>query len=244
MFDKIVALFRGNSSPPAAGSTNNGTPVVPACDLSGVIWTRLSTGAGGIAITGNTPGADGIGPAGLNALDERSYNYGFNGVSWDRLRSITDNGDAQSALTLGLLASISRNQVWNENGWDRQRGNTEFSVLPSAVRSATTNSADITSYNFKGILIFLNVTAVPGAVSISPQIQLKDPVSGTYFSCTGMTATTATGLFVYSIYPSATAAGYGLTSVTNGLLSRTFRISILHSGAGNFTYSVGASMLL
>lgn len=129
MFKKIVALFRGSSTPPAEvldpatglPYTGQGLPLMPACDRSGVIWTRLSTGAGGLALTGGTVVSDDVVAAGINGLDTRSFLYGFDGATFDRLRTLADNGDAQAALTLGLLSTVSRLQGFNGATWDRLR---------------------------------------------------------------------------------------------------------------------------
>jgi hypothetical protein len=101
-------------------------------------------------------------------------------------------------------------------------------VLASAVRNASTNSADITNYNGSNVLIILNITAVPGVDTITPKIQAKDPVSGSYVTLVTGTAQAANGAFFTS-----------LPAALLGCLSRTWRVNITHSGAGNFTYSVG-----
>jgi hypothetical protein len=152
---------------------------------------------------------------------------GFNGATFDRLRTLVDNADGQATGILGLLGIENRAQLFNGATFDRQRGNTEFTILASAVRSASNNSADFTNYNSTRLFAFLNITAVPGADTITVAIQSKDPVSGNYATTLSGTAQGAVGL---SVIP---------TTAIGVIVPRTFRVLVSHSGAGNFTYSIG-----
>ncbi len=126
------------AAPPVSDDTVSGVPTVPACDPGGVIWTRLSSGAGGVSITGSTPTEDALNPNLINALDEKAFVYGFNGVTWDRLESLSDNADNQAALTLGLLATIARQQAWNGATWERIR-------TPNVFKTAQVTEAGTTA---------------------------------------------------------------------------------------------------
>lgn len=128
-----------------------------------------------------------------------------------------------------------------EQGWDLARNNTEFEVLASALRTATTESADLTNYNAKGALIFLNVTAASGTGGLQVRFQYKDPASGQYqYMNAAPTAITATGLAVYGLYPASLANG---NQMTNQFLPRTWRIQVQHGDGSNYTYSVDAALL-
>lgn len=130
MFDKIVALFRSSSTPPGAAGINlTGVPMMGACDSGGILWTRPSTGAGGSSISGGTIASDNL-PTTQVGQDSRSFIYGFDGATWDRIRTLADNGDAQALLTLGLLATIARLQGFNGATYDRLR--TISSLLANA----------------------------------------------------------------------------------------------------------------
>lgn len=119
MLDKIIALFRNTAAiPTAPAGIADGEPMIPACDNAGIIWTRLT--AGGNAITSGTIATDAI-PTTETGEDVRSFIYGFNSVTWDRLRTLADNGDAQAALTLGLLATMARLEGFNGATYDRLR---------------------------------------------------------------------------------------------------------------------------
>lgn len=188
--------------------------------------------------------ADGQAALGLGTPGIISRLQGWNGATFDRITSTGNGTDNNPTTAAGNLRVSSHPKLFNETTFDRQRGNTDFTVLPSAVRIASVSSADFINYNSRGIILFYNITAAPGIQTLSVRIDNKDPVSGVYTATALFTATmVAAGIFSYLLYPSAiTAAAY--TGNIAGTLSRTFRITTIHSGVGGWTYSVGASLIL
>lgn len=81
----------------------------------------------------------------------------------------------------------------------------EITVLSSAARTATTNSADLTNFNAKGVALFLDVTSAPGASeTLTVAVQMKDPVSGSYRTITAFTtAPDAVDTYIYNVHPSS-----------------------------------------
>ena len=128
---------------------------------------------------------------------------------------------------------------------DRWRGNTEVTLLASAIRSTTTNSPDQTNYNARGVVLYVNVTAYTLG-SLTPRIQLKDPVSGTYGDAwIADTAIGATGLYIYQVYPGVGGDVEGVMREFNSMvLPRTWRATIIHGTGDNITYSVAAAPVL
>ena len=57
--------------------------------------------------------------------------------------------------------------LYNNNTWDRFRNNAEITLLESATRNSDTASPYQTNYNARGVVIYLNVTAVPGTDTIT-----------------------------------------------------------------------------
>lgn len=130
---------------------------------------------------------------------------------------------------------------FNETTWDRHRGNVNGTALASAARTATAISSDITNYNSRGIIVFLNVTVASGTGGLVVQMQLKDPIGGLYKQVhANPTAITATGLQAYTFYPGNNNAGVQF----NYFLSRTFAIQVQHNDASSYTYSVGYSLIV
>ena len=110
-------------------------------------------------------------------------------------------------------------------------------VFASAARTATANSADISSRGYAGGIFFVNVSAVSGtSPSMTLNIQHKDPLSGQYKTIGSSAAITATGTTMLVIYPGI--AGVANTNFNN-ILGEEFRINATITGTSpSFTFSV------
>lgn len=116
-------------------------------------------------------------------------------------------------------------------GFELPQTNEAGTLLASAARTADTQSSDQINIGAVGVMIFVNVTAVPGgAETLTPIIQFKDSVSSNYGTLQAGPVITATGLYYVTAAPS------------NGLsLPRNWRLNMDHSSTGSWTYSVGYS---
>jgi len=133
--------------------------------------------------------------------------------------------------------------LYDESGWNRQRGVAARTLLSSSARTTTTNSSDQTNYNWHGLLLVVDVTSA-GTGSITPSIQVKDSISGNYKTVwTAAAALTANGTYVYALTsPKPDAASY--TEVVGLLVGRTWRLAMTHNNANTITYSASADMVL
>jgi hypothetical protein len=112
-------------------------------------------------------------------------------------------------------------------------------LLTSAVRSATTNSAVQTNGinpAEKGVIIYVNVTAVPGVDTVTPKIQGQDAFGNFYDILVG-TAISTTTTQILTVYPGI-AVSANVSAST--LLSCSWRVVMTHSAGSNFTYTVSA----
>lgn len=121
-------------------------------------------------------------------------------------------------------------------------------LLASAARTATTNSADQNNVdentNVRGVLVTLDVTAATATPTITLKIQAKDPASGKYEDLLSASAgVTATGTHSYLVYPGAGTASGDVTQVAGFPLPATWRVSVVHSDSDSITYTVGAMLL-
>ena len=154
----------------------------------------------------------------------------------------TPSTDSFSQFTSSLPV-INFNYLWDEAGatFNRERGNSEETILASAARTATLNSADFINYNAKGLHVVINVTALTAAPSIVPFIQGKDPISGTYYDILEGLPITTTGINIIKVYP-------GISAVVNvsasDLLPRTYRVRLEHANGNSITYSVAGALVL
>ena len=193
--------------------------------------------------------ADGVAADAAGRLGIAASLMGWNGATYDRLIARGNNADGIAVDTLGRLVVNNANLLYNETTVDRMRNNVEGIALASAVRNTATsiNSADIIAYNARGIICFFDVTAVAGgAVTVTAKIQSKDQASGKYFDVPG--GSSATGLNAQTAAISAISNqlfqnGNVNNAFNSNIMSRTWRIVVTHSAVGNFTYSVGYSLM-
>ena len=150
----------------------------------------------------------------------------------------------------GSLAVINYAHLFNETTWDRVRNNTDVTLGASAVRTSTLTVTDQTNYNWRGVLIHLDLSvardADHGGATIQVIIENKDPVSAAYSPA--LQSATFGGSVVtndYLIYPGIADTGSEHTEIQATFITRTWRVRVVHSSSGpTFTYSVGASHLI
>lgn len=130
--------------------------------------------------------------------------------------------------------------LFNGTTWDRRRNNNEVTVLASAARVSTTASPDQTNYNARGVILILDITAVPSIETVTLTIQGKDALSGKYYTLLAGAVQVAVATIAMRVYPGLIAVG-NLTA--SDALPRTWRANVVHSASGSFTYSVGASYI-
>lgn len=120
----------------------------------------------------------------------------------------------------------------------------EGTALASAARTAATNSADFTNHDCRGIIVFLNITAVPGLGGIGVRLQVKDPVSLAYNEVNASpTPSTTTGLKVYMFSPGLTAFNQSTAQNASVSLSRIFRLRVEVATADSYTYSLAYCLI-
>lgn len=119
--------------------------------------------------------------------------------------------------------------------------NSRTQLLSDAIRAATTSSDPQTNEIFKGAHVIIRVDAVPGVDTITPSIQAREESGGSWYDILVGAAIVATGTTVLKVYP-------GITPVANGAASDflpvEWRVTVTHSGAGNFEYEVNANLEL
>ena len=215
----------------AAGATDSGHPV----KVGGVYVTTKPT------LTNNQRGN--------LPLDARGNVIAVL-YSPDTANPISSGAGSDGLVNSANVMRVQNNGMrFNETTWDRERGNTAATGLASAARTASTPTADQTNYNGRGAQIILDVTATPNdAQTLQITIEGKDPVSGKYIQLAAFTALIGTTLgasptaetYVYTVYPgSAETIATAKHELQALPLPRTWRVNVLHSAAGSWTYSVG-----
>jgi len=200
----------------------------------------------------------------------RSHIMGWDGSDWQRLpveSSINPNlrvgiyeganeaeveasGSDGKANTINQLVTGAMRYGFNESTWDRWRNNTNVTVLPSATRTVSGDSAEQTNCNARGVYICLDITAVSGTFAAGEglriQVRIKDATAIKYKAImTWLGPYTTTGTYWALIYPGVTDTA-GQIEVENDVpLSRTWLVRYEITGTTpSFTFSVGASYII
>ena len=245
-----VLFYNGTTWDRATGTLANGLDV----DV-----TRVQ---GTVTVDSELPSADSLADATANptAPAVGSHLLAYNGATWDRVIStqgalkvapvmlssgslVVENAasgatDSNSGSAHGAAASLQ----FNGSSYERQRGNTEGALLASSVRATDTNSANQTNYNARGVLIYINVSAVAAGETVVPKLYLRDTTSSVDFLIWTGAAIDATGLKAYLFYPGTVSTRY--TQAVDIAISRSWYLTMDHSASGNWTYSASYSYIL
>jgi len=125
---------------------------------------------------------------------------------------------------------------------------TDIALLDSKVRAATNVTDDVRSArDDKALMFFLDITKAPAAAeTLTLVLEAKDPVSGKYVPVTSFEASKkgeelGGGTTLIFIVGSASAETKDVAAVQSQALAlpRSWRVKVTHSGAGNWTYSLG-----
>lgn len=154
----------------------------------------------------------------------------------------TQSNDSLDSGSRNALSVLGYNLLYDDNNtdWQRQRGNSDYTLLASAARTITTNSPDQANYNARGLKLVFNMSNV-GTGSVTVKIQGKDSISGTYYDLLTGAAVITNVLNVYTMYPGMTAVA---NVSSNDILPRVWRIVATANNANSATYSVSASVIL
>ena len=124
-------------------------------------------------------------------------------------------------------------------------GNVDLTLLSREIRTTDANSGDqINSYG-RGLILFVRVYAITDTPSITPVLQIKDSISGTYFSIwSAATAITAAGSYAYLFDLGGIGFGGDYTEAVNLRLGLVWRLIVEHADTDSIEYSVSATLLV
>ena len=153
---------------------------------------------------------------------------------------------ASDGLTPAGSSIAQTPMLFNETTWDRQRGNTQGTLLASASRISSVWAPLINNFNAKGIALYLNVSSVSGTTpTIILNVYYVDPVSGQAFQFTQSNSLSAVGEAILFVYPSQLIANVGSVSFTSAPIPRNIQVLLAIGGTTpSFTCSVGYSLIL
>lgn len=115
-------------------------------------------------------------------------------------------------------------------------------VIPyaSQARTATPTPPEFKAKEARGLLVFINVTAVVSSPSVVFTIEGKDPVSGTWYTILASAAVVGTGFTVLRVFPGSTVTA---NLAANDTLPENWRLKSVHGNSNSITYSVAAQLI-
>ena len=118
-------------------------------------------------------------------------------------------------------------------------------VFSSSSRTATENSSDMEQIGFKGVRLFLDISAVTGTTpTLDVKVQAKDKLSGNYIDLTGavFAQKTSTGTDYLTIYP---GIGETANEAISDLVPNTWRaVATIGGTTPDFTFSLTAEYIV
>lgn len=121
------------------------------------------------------------------------------------------------------------------------RGDTRFTVLASAARTATPDTQEFDlPPGVRGLVVVIDVTAISLTPSVTVTVSGVDRLSGKVYTILASAAITATGTTVLRIGPGLTAAA---NATANDLVPPVIRVTASHGDADSITYSVSGLLV-
>lgn len=110
----------------------------------------------------------------------------------------------------------------------------QSTIYASAIRTASSVSADVVRTTERGVSFIINMTVVPGVDTVTFTIQGKDNL-GNYYTLLASAALVGTGVVVLSVCPGCAVTANVSASA---ILPDVYRIITTHSAGTSFTYTV------
>lgn len=114
-------------------------------------------------------------------------------------------------------------------------------LLASAARTATVQSATQTNRDCRGVHIYIKTTAASLTPSVVPTVEGYDETSQSWYVLLTGAAITGVGAVTLKVYP-------GITTSTNvavsDVLPRKWRLNMTHADTDSITYSAGANLIV
>lgn len=120
-------------------------------------------------------------------------------------------------------------------------GNREITVLASAARTASVNSADLSNPSARGAVIVIDATASAATPSVVFTVKGKSSLGSDYYTILTSVAITGTGTTVLRVYPGLTAAA---NATVNDVLPLVWRVEAVAGDADSLTYSVSCNYIM
>lgn len=225
----------------------------------------------GNALAAQTAGADTEANT-ANALRSASRLYTFNGTTWDRLRSVAGGGGTPGTGVLGTSnnmwdavssvyrpnysartvpdgdagANVQAEGKYQFNGttWDRERNNTEGTLLALASRTAATSTV-LPNHNGRYLMLYISFASRAGTPTML--IVIREAGGGSYAAVSSIATPPGTNA-VIAIGPGIVQSDMVTNYSTGGVfarsvpLPRSILIDVVPTDSTSLTYQVMYSL--
>lgn len=132
--------------------------------------------------------------------------------------------------------------AFNGVTWDRWRNNLAQVLRPRAIYTTSYNVQQC-NHNAKGVILYLDITAVPGVQTLTVTIYDVLPDGVNVAAILLSAALSTVGIRTYVVYPEVITTGI-YTQTVQSPLTRDWYLQVAHSGSGNWTYMLGTHLLV
>lgn len=169
----------------------------------------------------------------------------WTGTGWVDAAGDVANGQDVDVTRVPSQMTVIPRLADGVGGYSDESGNTEFTILTSAARTALATSANIPNPNLRGLVVFLDVTAVGGTGGLTLEVRGIDPLTTKQVNLlSASTPVTATGTYLYVVSPGASVpAGANVIQASALPLPRTVRVRVNPADASSYTYSVSGALV-
>lgn len=124
-------------------------------------------------------------------------------------------------------------------------GNADLTLLQRENRIAEANSGDQLNSAGRGLILFVRVYDITDTPLITPVLQIRDSISGVYFSVwSAAAAIAAADSYAYLFDIGGIGFGGNYTEAVNLRLGLVWRFIMQHADADAIEYSVSATLLV
>jgi hypothetical protein len=146
-------------------------------------------------------------------------------------------GRSSSNLPIPLLVDSSGRPIVTKNHVDNVE---EVELLASTTKNASWTLDTFYNTKYIGGLILIDVTAITGAQTVTFRMKISHSNLAVAPLLISGAAIGAIGTEIWLVYPGANETDASFDKVAGCLLPSKYLFQVIHSGAGNFTYSIQA----
>lgn len=126
--------------------------------------------------------------------------------------------------------------------WVRHRATARSTLVSSAARTASSQTAAFSAYTWRGLHLYINITAYT-AGSLTVAFQVFDATANNYMTIATTQAITAAGSYILSVHPGAAVLDANPLWSRPVQIPESWRLSLIHGDSTSITYSVAAHYL-